>query len=77
MIKIEIIKTSRGFNFRNAQSRKLVGTVNEGQNKPDIYLWETFGEYGFNTLNRSLNFLKLELTTRAERLGEEIEFINI
>lgn len=76
-IKINIIKTADGYNFRNTESGKLVGTVHKGRNKQGIYVWETFEAYGFNTLNKCLNFLKLELTTRAEQLGCDIEFIDI
>lgn len=76
-IKINVIKTADGYNFRNTKNDKLVGTVHKGRNKQDIYVWKSFEASGFNTLNRCLNFLKLELTTRAEQLGCDIEFINI
>lgn len=75
-IKIEIIKTRNGYNFRNMESRKLVGTIHEGKNKPGIYRWETFGQFGFSTLAKSVNFIKLELMNRAEQLCCEIEFVN-
>lgn len=76
-IKVNIIKTAVGYNFRNSESGKLIGTVHEGKNKPGIYVWETFGEGGFDSLAKCVNFLKLELMTRAERLGCDIEFINL
>lgn len=77
MIKIEIIKTSRGWNYRNSESRSLVGTINETHNKPDIYLWECNTNGGFTTKEKAESELKKELTKHANWLGEEIEFINI
>lgn len=76
-IKVNIIKTADGYNFRNAESGKLIGTVHEGKNKPGVYVWESFGEGGFSSLAKCVNFLKLELTDRAEKLGCDIEFNNL
>ena len=76
-IKVTIIKTADGYNFRNAESGKLIGTIHEARIKQNIYTWETFGEHGLDRLAKCINFIKLELLIRAERLGCDIEFINL
>lgn len=77
MIKIEIIKTSRGWNYRNSESRSLVGAINETHNKPGIYLYDTYGAWGFTTEEKAHEEIRKALTQKAKELGEGIEFINI
>ncbi len=75
-IKINIIKTVKGYNYRNAESGKLVGTVNEGRNKPGVYFWELPSDHGFTTEEKAHKELQEALTERAENLGIEITFTN-
>ena len=35
-IKVNIIKTADGYNFRNAESGKLIGTIHEARIKQNI-----------------------------------------
>ena len=78
-LKIDIIKTGNGYNYRNADTRKLVGTIKEGRNKPGVFLWETFGDYGFvSGLEQAEHELKHTLSQRANDLGiYDIEYTNI
>ncbi len=55
---------------------ELVGTVNEGRNKPGIYLWELPSDYGFTTEEKAHKELQEALTERADNLGLEITFTN-
>ena len=74
---VNIITTKYGLNLREAESNKLIGTVNEGRNKPGIYLWETFGDAGWASLEQALYTIKEVLSQRAANLGLDIEFKNI
>lgn len=79
-IKVNIIKTADGYNYRNADknSNKLIGTIHEGRNKPGIYLGETFGDTtGFGSLEQTHYTLQKILAQRAVNLGCEIEFYEI
>ena len=75
-IKVNIINTADGYNFRNAESGKLIGTIHEGRNKPNAYMWETFGDTGWGNPGQALYTLKEVLSQRASNLGCDIEFIN-
>lgn len=76
-IKINIESKGVNYYFRNAESGKLIGTIHEARIKQNIYVWETFGEHGLDSLAKCINFLKLEFLTQAERLGCDIEFIHL
>ncbi len=76
-IKVDIIKTSRGYNYRNSESRRLVGAINESVNKPGVFGFDTFGAFGFDTEEGCHKRLQEALRKHADQLGEEIEFINI
>ena len=75
-IKIDIIKTERGYNYRNSESGKLVGTVNEGRNKPGVFLWELPCDHGWADEKRAHYMLQQLLGQRASDLGVEITFSN-
>lgn len=75
-IKINIIKTERGYNYRNAESGKLVATVNEGRNKPGIFLWELPCDHGWAAEKQAHYELQEVLRQRADNLGVEITFTN-
>lgn len=76
-IKINIIKTETGYDFRNAESGIITAFIREGRNKPGIYLWHiTYGEYGFDNIEQAIYTVKEILSQRAANLGCEIEFIN-
>ncbi len=76
-IKVDIIKAEIGYNYRNSESRKLIGTIKEGRNKPGIFHWKSFGRYGWAALEQAIYELQHTLSQKASELGEEIEFINI
>lgn len=76
-IKVNIEIKGVNYYFSNAETGKLIGTIREGKNKPGIYVWESFDEGGFTSLAKCVNYLKLELMTRAEQLGCDIKFIYI
>ncbi len=76
-IKIDIIKTEIGYNYRNSESRKLIGTIKEGRDKPGIYFWGSFGMGGWASLEQAHSELQYILSRKASELGVEIEFTNI
>ena len=75
-IIINIIKTERGYNYRNAESGKLVATVNEGRNKPGVYYWELPCEHGWGNEAQAHYQLQEVLRQRADNLGIGINFNN-
>lgn len=81
-IKINIIKTTDGYEFRNSGlwDYPVVAAIREGRNKPGIYLWKIIDEdkWGFHNLAGAMGRVKANLTLiAADILGCDIEFINI
>lgn len=80
-LKVNIIKTADGYNYRNADkdSNKLIGTVHKSANKAEMYYVETYDHYDalFGTLEQSHKALQQILAKRAANLGMDIEFNEI
>lgn len=64
--------------YREADSNKLVGRVREGRNKPGCFMWHIpeNGDGGFQNLKEAHYVLQNVLTQYAVNLGCEIKFIN-
>lgn len=75
-IKINIIKTADGYEFRNAETGKLLGTVRQGRNTTKWH-WIIPGDYGCGSEEQALYEIKETLAQRAAYLGLETRFINI